>query len=78
MAGAKNQDRIIRNFDGKPSLTSHFDDMETKAVSLEFGRFRFNFEMTLELISDVWALDPMNGHIPLHSIVYREAFLTNG
>jgi len=75
MTGPKAQDWTVREFDGRSSLIRHFDDIETRGVSIEFRRFRLNFEATLELLSDVWDLDPINGPIPIHSIVYREAFL---
>ena len=75
MTGPKVQDWTIREFDGRSELIRHFDDTRMKAVSFEFTRFHSNIELTLELLCDVWHLDPVNGPIPLHSIVYREAFL---
>jgi len=70
------QDITRREFTARPELVDgNFRDMEGRAVSLEFTRFRMNFEATVELLPDVWDLDSMNGPIPIHSIVHREAFL---
>jgi thioredoxin-dependent peroxiredoxin len=76
MKGPRVQEVTISDFADRSVLVDgNFGNMETRAVSLEFTRFRMNFEATLELLAEVWDLDPMNGPIPIHSIVYREAFL---
>jgi len=76
MNGPRVQDITRREFTARPELVdANFRDMEGMAVSLEFKRFRMNIEVTVELLPNVWDLDSMNGPIPIHSVVYREAFL---